>query len=48
MPQASPEYRKAQDHRPHHHRFARSNTAMGVMRWVKMAGILAPLVIGEL
>jgi hypothetical protein len=45
----SPENHKSEESRPHHHgRFAKSNTTMGVIHWAKMAGILAPLVIGEL
>jgi len=48
MQQSAPD-RQPPDQRPHRHEgFAKSSAAMGAMHWVKLAGILAPLVIGEL
>jgi hypothetical protein len=46
--QSTPD-RQSKDQRLHRHEgFAKSSAAMGAMHWVKLAGILAPLVIGEL
>jgi hypothetical protein len=45
MSQAAPHYQQSQQH--HRQGFSHSHVSMGAWHWIKTAGILAPLVIGE-